>query len=170
MGSSVGYFFNMLPGIVTPIVRGIGKPKYEMQTCLFIAIANVVLSTVLILKVGFIGALIGTSLSMSTGYAWYLFRFNKFIKEPFIRFVSYILIKPIVGAGFGTITILVINNIFLNDIFTNQSHRGAHFIALSLQVIIFAIIYAGTLMLTKHIDKVDMLVLRNVAKTIRRDR
>jgi peptidoglycan biosynthesis protein MviN/MurJ (putative lipid II flippase) len=160
----------MLPGIVTPIVRGIGEPKYEMQTCLFIAIANVLLSTVLILKVGFIGALIGTSLSMSTGYAWYLIRFNKFIKEPFIRFVRYIIIKPIVGSGIGSIAILVINNIFLMDIFENQSLRGSNFITLSLQVIIFAIIYSGTLILTKHFDKVDILVLRNVIKTIRRNK
>jgi O-antigen/teichoic acid export membrane protein len=166
---SVGYFFNILPGIVTPIVRGIGKPRYEMQACTFIAVANILLSTVLILKLGFVGALLGTSLSMSTGYVWYLLRFNKLIKESFSDFLNNILMKPVVGAGLGTITIVVVQNFFLVDIFSYQSSRVLHFISFGIQIIIFISVYIGILMISKHIDQTDILVLKNAVRALRRE-
>ncbi len=167
---SVGYFFNILPGIVTPIFRGIGRPQYEMQACSFIAIANLVLSTVLILKVGYVGALLGTSLSMSMGYIWYFYKFNKLTKKPFIGFLINILMKPIIGSGLGTIAILMLQNVNLLDTSLWESTRIVYFIFFVIQFIIFILVYIGTLSISKHFDQTDVLVLKNAVKALRREK
>jgi len=164
---AVGHFFNMLPGIVTPIVRGIGILKYEMWTCSFIALANLVLSLVLIVKIGFIGALVGTSSSMIMGYSFYLYVFNRYMKESFMKFLRTIFLKPVTAAIMGSAVILLVQHLVLDNIIQIYSSRVYYLAFLCVQGLIFCTIYIGTLVLSKYITKSEFTLLKDAVKSLR---
>jgi O-antigen/teichoic acid export membrane protein len=95
---AIGYFFNIITGAVSSIGRGIGVLKYEMQTSALLTALNLVLSVIMIVQMGFIGALIGTGAAMTIGNLFYLVRFNGFMRTPLSRLLSQVLVKP-VGAA-----------------------------------------------------------------------
>jgi len=102
---SIAYCFNITAGAAHSIGRGIGVLKYELQATMMITIMNLILSVLLIVHMGFIGALIGTSVAMIVGNGIYLIRFNLFIRTATSNSLATILAKPFISAGLSGILI-----------------------------------------------------------------
>jgi O-antigen/teichoic acid export membrane protein len=156
---SVGYFFNIITGIVTSLARGIGRPEYEMRSSAFISIMNFVLSIMLIIKFGFVGALIGTVSSLIIGNSIYLIYFQtKYIKESFIEFVINFYASPLFACFLGFITMWWINHLFTH---LQQTYWG-NVIFLWISGTSFIVTYVVTLILTRFITEEDLQLLKKI--------
>lgn len=164
---SIGYFFNIVAGAVTSIVRGIGIMHYEMYTSLFIALTNLTLSFVLIIKIGFVGALIGTTVSMTVGDICYLYKFNKYMKIPFAHFLKVAFIMPVFAALFaGAIAWLSQYSIY-NDIISIPINRMNMAVYLVLTCVFFTLIYSGGLFLSGFIKQSDMEIFQKLIRSFK---
>ena len=76
----IGYGINVLTGMGTSLVRGIGKPEYETRYAVLALVTQLVLSIVLVQVVGYRGVLISvlfTAVINSVARRYRIFRFRK---------------------------------------------------------------------------------------------
>lgn len=76
---TVGFLVNTLTGPGAIMVQGIGKPEYHMKLSLQHLILNLTLSIVLIIKFGFVGVLIGTSLSYFLTGSYFIYLVHRLL-------------------------------------------------------------------------------------------
>lgn len=163
----VGYFFNIITGVITSIGRGIGILHYEMYASLFIALTNLTLSLILIIKIGFIGALIGTAVSMTVGNILYLYRFNQYMETAFITFLKDTFIKPVSVALAAGAIIWSSQYLIFNNLLSISISRINMAIYLILTGIFFMLIYTGSLFLIGFIRRSDLQIFGQIVKSIR---
>ena len=164
---AVGYFFNIITGVITSMGRGIGVLHYELQTSCFVALANLFLSVFLIIKIGFIGALIGTMVAMTLGNILYVYRFNQYLKVPFTDFLKETFAKPVIvcfltGAVIWSGQYLIFNNLI--SISINRINMAMYLI---LAGIFFTLIYSGCLSLIGFIKRSDLEIFQRAMRSIR---
>jgi O-antigen/teichoic acid export membrane protein len=94
----VGYFFNTLTASGYFILNGIGKPEYGMRSSLVATLSNCILSTVLIIHVGYFGVVLGTVISMVTAAAYFIAMVHKEIQKPVFSFWPRLLAAPLASA------------------------------------------------------------------------
>lgn len=68
---AIGYLANMLPGAGVAIALGMGRADLQMRAGLISMVANLVLTVVLALTIGFWGIPLATALSMALSWAWF---------------------------------------------------------------------------------------------------
>lgn len=163
----IGYFFNIMTGVVTSMIRGIGIVHYEMYISLFIALTNLTLSLVLIIKIGFIGALIGTTVSMTVGNVLYLYRFNQYMETAFITFLKDTFIKPVTIALLAGAIIWPSQYLIFNNFISISISRVNMAIYLVLAGIFFTVIYSGGLFLIGFIRRSDFYIFGQIIRSIR---
>jgi len=164
---SIGYFFNIITSVITSMGRGIGVLNYEIYAAAFIAVANLVLSFMLIITIGFIGALIGTSIAMTVGNIIYLYRFNRYMRLTFIDFIKATFVKPVFSAAIAGLIIYFSQNLIFNNYLYFSMNRLNMIIYLSLMGSIFAIIYGVGLLLTGSIKRTDFAVFGQIIASFR---
>lgn len=165
---AVGYFFSSLTGVVNSIGRGLGALNYEMLTSLFIAITNLVLSVVFILMWGFMGALLGTTLTLIMGHTVFLYRFNQFIGTPFRDLMTKAFIRPVVlSLTAGIVTWLTFYFSFGPRDF-QLTTRITLLLFLGGTAILFAGVYMGGLWLSGHFDAEDKSLALRMINNFRR--
>lgn len=162
----IGYFFNILTGVTTSMVRGVGIVHYEMYTSLFVALSNLTLSLGLIIKIGFPGALIGTAASMTAGNILYLYRFNHYMETAFRTFLKDTFIKPVLVASVAGAIIWSSQYSVLNNLTSISISRINMAIYLILSGTFFALIYSGGLFLVGFITRSDLRIFGKIAKSI----
>lgn len=125
-----GYFFSMLSGPGFIILNGIGKPQYGMKSSILAATLNLVLSVVLIIKMGYYGTVFGTVMALIIAAVYFISLFHKttqisfskiflkvFLKPIFANLISFIIMRGIIGSmkhisweyliGFGCVYFLI---------------------------------------------------------------
>jgi O-antigen/teichoic acid export membrane protein len=164
---SIGYFFNIITSVITSMGRGIGVLNYEMYATAFIAAANLILSVTLIITIGFIGALIGTSVSMTVGNILYLYRFNRYMGISFSNFLKFAFFKPVFSAAVAGTIIHYSQNLVLTFNLNFSVSRVYMIIYLGLMGLIFAIVYSLGLFLTGSIKRSDFEIFSQLIASIR---
>ncbi|NQU16570.1 MAG: flippase [Candidatus Saganbacteria bacterium] len=71
----VAFFCNVLTGPGFNILNGIGKPRYGMESSVLALVLNFVLSLILVIKIGYMGVVYGTFISMLIAALYFHFRF-----------------------------------------------------------------------------------------------
>jgi O-antigen/teichoic acid export membrane protein len=85
---AIGYYLNLVTGMVNTISIGIGKPELEMRRSLMVGLLNLTLSATLIYFLGFVGAPLGTVIALAVG-SWYLIRaFHSILDRPVSAFLK----------------------------------------------------------------------------------
>ncbi len=105
---SVGIFTNILTGPAAVTVQGIGKPEYNMRVSLLHLFLNLFLSITLIIKFGFVGVLIGTSLSCFLTGGYFIFLVNRLLKISSVEFCKIIL-QPLLACLLAAFFIHLLN-------------------------------------------------------------
>ncbi len=82
------------------MARGMGALGFELSGSTALTALNIVLSVVLIKKIGFAGALWGTSVAALTGSAWFLMRFHRFLGFPIRRLMTKSVLGPVAVSAF----------------------------------------------------------------------
>jgi len=88
---AVGTFVNLFTGIGTACVRGIGKPRYEIQYMAVSAVLILVLAPLLIPKMGITGAAWAYCIGQSVGSVYFLWMANRLFELPWSKFAHQVL-------------------------------------------------------------------------------
>jgi len=146
-------------GLGNPVLRGMGKPEYEMRANLINISINLPLSFFFIMKLGFMGAAFATMISWSISATYYFIKLHQILKIPIIAFIKTTFLKTILLCLFiGIITwkLITISQSFLLDF-----NRTISFIILIIQLSLFITLYLIGLYFIKPLDKIDVDILQN---------
>ena len=105
----VGVTVNMLTGLGTSIIRGIGKPIYETQYAVISLLLNIILGIGLAQIYGFWGIVIATPISVSIGSIFFIVRFHMRYSIPLLKFCKTIYLKPFIICTLAGITLYTLN-------------------------------------------------------------
>jgi O-antigen/teichoic acid export membrane protein len=159
----IGYSFVLVNSIGRLMARGMGVPQFEMVSALIILGLNISLSITLIVLFGFIGALIGSSVSAVIGSLYFMIRFHKHIKRSILSFVKDIYFKPLAACVIAVLTSFTIDFLFYFLAFS-PSGRAGYFIYLSLKGIIFSGTYLLFIITVKYLNEYDRNVFLSAIK------
>lgn len=105
---TIAYFFNIVTGPGFFILNGIGKPQYGMRSSILAALFNLVLSIVLVIKIGYFGVVIGTTIAMVIAAGYFIIMAHRVINIPFWETFSKIFLKPLIACGASSLTIYIL--------------------------------------------------------------
>lgn len=80
---SLIFLITLLSSNLTAILVGVEKPEFQMYYSTFQCILNIFLTFYFIKKIGFVGVIIATLISVSLGNLYLQFAFHKFFNIPF---------------------------------------------------------------------------------------
>lgn len=162
---AVGYFLNIITGVTASMGRGIGVLNYEMYSSGLISVSNLGLSLVLIIKMGYVGALIGTSATMVVGNVVLLYKFNQYMEIRFGRFLKDTFVKPVLMAIAAGGLVWLGQQLICEPV---AACVGRVNIALFLIAagVVFVMAYGGGLYAWGFINKSDLDILKQVQRSI----
>ena len=156
---ALGWLFNILIGVGCSVVQAIEKPEIQMRASLINTILNLTLSLILIIKFGFVGVVIGTSLSVFLGAGYFVRELHKELKLPIICFLKETVLNtlviciciglPVWGLSFAIQGLFIdLNRIVSLTIFLTQG-------------ILFFGLYLMALKYRKPFDRFDVVLLKD---------
>lgn len=161
---AVGYFMSIVSGVASSVAVGVGKTEFEMIYGFVTIILNLFLSIFLIIKIGFIGAVLGTSFSLILGQALFLMMFHKYLGTPLDGFFK-LMYKPIIACFIGTLIILSLNYAFRG--MTNIPGRFVHLCILGFNGMLFVSSYIAVIILSGYLDETDINRIKNSVPVLR---
>ena len=156
---SIGYTFVLLVSMGRLIARGMGIPKYEMRSSVLMAILNIVLSVLLIIKLGFIGALFGTTISGFLGSIYFIYSFHRHTQESLFLMIRKIYVHPFLFCVFSAAASLSINYFLKEILHGGPTSRIEAFYFLFINGIVFLGIYILFLYKSRYIDTYDREII-----------
>jgi len=88
------------------ILNGIGKPNYSVMSSTFGVFLNLFASIVLVIKIGFFGVVLGTSISMIFASGYFILMFHRTMNISVIKTTETVLLKPLSAS---IITFLIVH-------------------------------------------------------------
>jgi Na+-driven multidrug efflux pump len=160
---TIGYSFTLVNSLGKLMARGMGVPQFEMISALIILGFNFSLSISLIILLGFVGALIGTTISAVLGCLYFMIKFHKHIKRATTSFIKDIYIKPILAGALAILMSLTVDVLF-SFLDISLSGRIGYLIYLSLKGVVFSGTYLLCVFTFKYLDEYDINVLISTIK------
>jgi len=146
---AAGYTYNLLAYAPTFILNGMGKINEPMLISIITALLNIVLSTLLALKFGLYGTLIGTVISMFAGATALFLIFYKI--TGFMLAFKDIFLKPLIASIISFLSIYFINN--------NLKVENSLILFFG-KVLLFTIIFIIFIFAVKYFDKDDFEIIK----------
>ncbi len=104
---TIGFYVNVIASPLSYVSQGKGEPKYQMKAMLIQVFLNVALSTGLILRYGYFGAVAGTATAMTIGTLIFFWWYGKsFLVHPMRVLINanvkpFLCVIPAVLLGMG---------------------------------------------------------------------
>jgi O-antigen/teichoic acid export membrane protein len=152
-----GYFFNIVFGVVSPVVLGIGRPEIRMKAALFSAVMNLVLSIGLVIRFGFLGAPFGTAIAMSVASFYYIIAFHKHMKKPVFPYFCKVFVIPllaVLAAGSAAFAA----KLYLGFSMAVVNRLTGIFILLA-DGIVFTAVFSLVIIFLRYLDELDRKLL-----------
>ncbi|KYK20621.1 hypothetical protein AYK21_05785 [Thermoplasmatales archaeon SG8-52-2] len=146
---SLGYMIHNLSGSNTSTLIGIGENQFILYSTLVVAILNIILNVILIPIWGIEGAAIATAIALfSTNLLKCIKIYSKIGASPLSR---NLIIPSIASIG-----IILLVYFLLRDIIT------INFFIVILFLLLYYLIFAGTVLFTRSLDKEDLDLLESI--------
>jgi len=94
----IGYGINVLTGMGTSMVRGIGKPEYETRYAVLTLLLQLALSIVLVQVMGYRGILVSVLSTSIVAALYFLLTFHRLLQLDFKPFAKAIYVKPLLSS------------------------------------------------------------------------
>lgn len=155
---AIGYFAATVSGVASQVAVGVAKTEFEMRYGILIVPLNLILSYILIMKIGFVGAVAGTSLSLVVGALFFIRMFQKYLNTNMLCFAK-LFYKPVFISVASSLVMLFLNyNLWPVNEFMN---RALHLIILFINCLVFTGIYLFFIRLSKYFDNYDSILLKD---------
>ena len=135
---------------------GMGRPEIEMRAGILTLFINPVLSLLFLFLLGFQGALIATSFTLSLGAIYLLYLFQRIFIISIREYFRYLLF-PFISA---TISLLIVDTVryrFFMDIFSSPGNARVFVVS---GMLLFGILYYSGLRINGHIDSPASILSR----------
>lgn len=136
----IGYGINVLTGMGTSLVRGIGKPEYETRYAVITLIMQLVLSIILVQVLGFRGVLLSVLITAVTAALYFLVTFHKMLGESFRELARNVYTRPLFASGLSAL-IAFIPGLYLKHL-AFFSTRWGILSWLGFELVVFLVSYA----------------------------
>jgi len=147
----IGYFLNVMAVPAFFILSGIGKPQYGMRASILAAVLNLILSILLVIKIGYFGVVIGAAISMVVGAVYLISMAYRIINIPFWKTSLKIFLRPLLACGISATTIYIL----INQI----EQRGIGWGSLSIIGILYVMIFSLFILVTNYFDEFDKSII-----------
>ncbi len=154
----IGYGINVLTGMGTSIVRGIGKPEYETKYAVLTLIMQLALSVVLVQIFGFRGILASVLITSVVAALYFLLIFHKLMKQDFKSFARTTYMKPLV-ASLIAFAITFGLNYHLPSFISLQGRLG-YSVNLLLKSMVFLVFFIFLIARIKFLDVSDVRLFK----------
>jgi O-antigen/teichoic acid export membrane protein len=160
----IEYGLNLLTGVGTRIVRGIGRPELETKYKVLVAVSHLILSLTLIQLLGFKGVLLSFLLSGSIGSIYFIRIFHGFFKERLKTLLRLVYLKPMAVSLAAALTSFLLT-IVLSSLFADLGSFKYLFMLLT-NVFIFGAIFVTTMVKMKYFKGQEMQFLLDSFKKV----
>jgi len=150
------------PAVGSAIAVGMGRPEFQMEAAAGQAILNIVLSIILIIKIGFIGVLIATLISVILSTAYFMRRLHNYLNLSMGNFVNKTMVVYLLPIFVVGLLIYLFNQRFDYLIFG----RLGGLALLTLEAVLFFFCYFILLRKITFLDKEDMGYLMALRSSI----
>jgi len=154
---AIGYYANTVSAVASAIAQGIAKTEFEMKFGIFLSVFNLILSITLIIKFGFLGVVIGTSLSLFLGTLIFLQMFHQYFNYSNLDFIQ-LFFKPVIACGLPSL-LMIFSNYYILPKFIFFD-RLLNIGTLILNGLLFFSIYLVTIHLNRYLDDFDTKLLK----------
>lgn len=154
----IGYCINVLTGMGTSMVRGIGKPEYETRYAVLTLIMQVTLSIILVQIFGYKGVLISVLSTSIASALYFLLNFHRLIKLDFRPFAQATYVKPLLSSLIA-FAITFGAGYYLTTLIPLQGKLG-YLISLLVKFLVFFIFYILLVVRTKFLDVSDVQLFK----------
>lgn len=156
---AIEYSLNVLTGMGTSIVRGIGKPEYEARYFVIVMVLQLILSITLVQVMGYRGILISLLVSGVIGSLYFLVTFHRLFKEKLGRFVKEIYLKSLSSSVLAFLVVLLLS-FYLRKLVALNSGLGV-LVLLIFKVVVFAGVFIFLIVKSKYIDGTDVQLFKS---------
>ncbi len=142
------------------IAVGIGRPEFQMKAGGGQAILNLVLSIILIIKIGFVGVLLATLISVALDTTYFGAKFHNYLKLSLIDFGRRIRLGILIFIPAALSIIIFIFNLSFKSLLI--SNRFYALLFLLSEIPLFFIGYLSILRKMNFFDEEDIKIFRNI--------
>jgi len=146
---ATGYLAATVSGVASAIAAGVAKTELDMKFGILLATLNLFLSILLVIKMGFVGVVIGTTVSLIAATVYYMRLFHRYMECPVSAFVK-LLYKPLGASAVAASATFIFNFIILKTM-VSQS-RIINVIVILAGSGIFGFIYWHFIMASKYLN------------------
>lgn len=154
---AVGYLAATVSGMASSIAAGVARTEFDMKFGLFMAVLNLSLSIFLIIKIGFIGVVIGTTTALTLATIYYLNMFHRYLGCRFINFAQ-LFYKPVIACLAPSIAIFLLDRFVLPVSFFRE--RIFNITVLALYSGIFCLGYFIFILASDYLSEYDKDLIR----------
>jgi O-antigen/teichoic acid export membrane protein len=149
----IGYGINVLTGMGTSLVRGIGKPEYETRYAVLTLIMQLALSITLVQRFGFRGILASVLITAVVGALYFLLTFHKLFGQDFKSFARVTYVKPLVTSLVAFVIVFGVSR-HLPSLFFLQGRLG-YSVSLLIKSMVFLVFFIFLIVKTRFLDVSD---------------
>jgi O-antigen/teichoic acid export membrane protein len=156
---TIEYSLNVLTGMGTSIVRGIGKPEYEARYAVIVMVLQLILSITLVQVMGYRGILLSLLVSGIIGSLYFLITFHKFFEEKLGRFVKEVYLKSLSSSILAFLVVLILSFYLRKLVALNTEWE---YLALLLfKLVVFVGVFLLLIVKSKYIDVTDIQLFKS---------
>ena len=153
----LGHLVHLLTGIGTAIAKGIGKPEYETQYTLILLVLQTAFGVALVIKLGFLGILIATPISLLISSSYFMFIFHRYLQMPLRQFGCDVYLKPLGACFLASLAVLTVDHALAR--FYLAQGRLVALSILGVEALLFSVIYLVFLWYSRYLDEYDRKLL-----------
>ncbi len=161
----LGYYMATVTGVASSIAAGVARTDLDMKFGILMAGLNLFLSVGLIVKFGFIGVLIGTSLALFVSSLYYVKLFHHFLEVPVMDFLN-LFRKPVAACAAPAVVALAVNYFLYPAVAV--SGRPAALLLVAGSAVLFSALYGSVILRGGYFDKYDKKLLGDKIPLVRR--
>jgi hypothetical protein len=168
----VTYGFQVLTGMGTSVVRGVGRPGIEMWNRIGMVGAHVVLAALLVREYGLVGVLVGLGVSALAGDTIFLYSIHRFLEYPLGRAAREIVLRPAVATAVATIATFLVGR-WLAPVVDGWIGGGGELgrltalLVLCVQGVVYAAILVPILFALRAVGEREMGIIRGLVRAFR---
>jgi O-antigen/teichoic acid export membrane protein len=152
---AIGYGVNILGGAASQIGAGVGRPEFDMHSTILLSIVNPILSFLLVLRFGSVGAAAGTSIALVSAAVYLLVSFHRnYLGTSVWNVLQSIYIRPIFS-GLLAVSALAAFHRVLPGVLGLSEVRHLIPIRLAMDFVVFLPVYLVPLVVLRQISAID---------------
>lgn len=158
---AVGYFANIVTGVASATVAGLGRTDFSRRFGVFVIIVNIVAALAGALLLGSVGIAIGTAFSLVLGAVYLLTIFHRHLTVS-LRSLAVLFVKPgLIGFGSAAIALFAQRVIPLTP-----STRVDSIILLAILFLVYTVVFGGLVLASNVFDDYDKELLRTFRQRV----